>query len=788
MARKFAGSPDFASIPIDLSSFSLISVAFWMWWDTFAVENDNFAIEYTPTSSSNKGFFLDMNGSTGTHNALVGMGLGSGPVWRDGFTRPSAAAWHPYLFVFDRSTPANTVYVDGAAQSLTNETHSAGSYGNFANSTLYLMSRNGASLFGLGRMAEVAIWGGVALSPGEAARLARYRSPQEVRPDRLIFHMPIEGLTRERIFRGQWAQRTEILAVTGTTSVAHPLGQLLRPQKLWLPARMIGAGRPAITPATINATSTFGGTFSKLGTQAIVPATINAASTVSGSVVGKRSLVAAQVSATSTVSGRVNALRAIRQVSITVTNPLTGVDVDSDGRYNAFPWPVRKNNGDIVAVYRSGTNHLDAGGLIAVKTGTSGGAAWGVKSYIATPSPPTSYDWRDPSVAATRTHRWLVNFFDYHVAVPEVMPPLWTMYSDNEGGVWSTPTPTTLFSKYTATTAAALQHSSGALVMPVYGQDTGDTTDRFGVAISYDDSVTWPTLVKVTAANSSYTEASLIELPDHSIVAFIRNDVFGDVSLSRSTDVGLTWSTLVAQGWTGIGGRPAAVTIPSSNVVVCWYRAAGNHAAYRISLDGTHTWGAEQTYDTKTYEYAGGVVLGDNLAGFLVSVDAGQAGVANITWITFQVNVPAGQIAATSTVSGRVSALKAVKPATVNATSTVSGSVAAKKTLTVAQISATSVVGGAIGPRRAILPTQISATSTMSGALTRLRPILPATVSAASTVSGTFTVSRGGFVALINATSTISGSVARHDAPVSHPYGRGSLPGRILASEPGAVL
>jgi F0F1-type ATP synthase membrane subunit c/vacuolar-type H+-ATPase subunit K len=49
------------------------------------------------------------------------------------------------------------VYVDGAAVSITKGSSGTGA-GNFANSTLNFMSRNGSSLFGAGTLDEVAIY------------------------------------------------------------------------------------------------------------------------------------------------------------------------------------------------------------------------------------------------------------------------------------------------------------------------------------------------------------------------------------------------------------------------------------------------------------------------------------------------------------------------------------------------------------------------------------------------------------------------------------------------------
>ena len=65
------------------------------------------------------------------------------------FARPSAGAWHHYAFVLRhaRRRPATqiTPYVDGQAGHATRRSTAAPAPGNFANSTLYLMSRAGSA-------------------------------------------------------------------------------------------------------------------------------------------------------------------------------------------------------------------------------------------------------------------------------------------------------------------------------------------------------------------------------------------------------------------------------------------------------------------------------------------------------------------------------------------------------------------------------------------------------------------------------------------------------------------
>src|SRR5205085_2130241 len=74
------------------------------------------------------------------------------------FARPSAGVWHHYAFVLDTTASAAqqiTPYVDGKAVTYTKLDSGTGA-GNFANSSLYLMSRAAAGLYGAGDLDEVA--------------------------------------------------------------------------------------------------------------------------------------------------------------------------------------------------------------------------------------------------------------------------------------------------------------------------------------------------------------------------------------------------------------------------------------------------------------------------------------------------------------------------------------------------------------------------------------------------------------------------------------------------------
>jgi YD repeat-containing protein len=159
-SASFDGTNDTASAPLNLSGTNKLTIEFWLKWSSFA-NNDDLAFEFTPNSSNtNGGFFVDPNSSE-LFLSRFGVGIGRSTSRNTAyFSRPSANVWHHYAIVFDSSATASQQvipYVDGAAVSYLKLNSGTGA-GNFANSTLYFMSRGASSLFGNGNLDEVAIY------------------------------------------------------------------------------------------------------------------------------------------------------------------------------------------------------------------------------------------------------------------------------------------------------------------------------------------------------------------------------------------------------------------------------------------------------------------------------------------------------------------------------------------------------------------------------------------------------------------------------------------------------
>ena len=136
----------------------MVTVSFWLNWAAYA-NNDQLALEFTPNyNNSTGGFIIDPNGASFPGNVEIDLKGNSGYNGKT-ISRPSANAWHYYTVVFDTSQPASselTIYLDGSQPSATLHLN-ANSTNNFANSTLYFMSRNNSTLFGAGTLDELRV-------------------------------------------------------------------------------------------------------------------------------------------------------------------------------------------------------------------------------------------------------------------------------------------------------------------------------------------------------------------------------------------------------------------------------------------------------------------------------------------------------------------------------------------------------------------------------------------------------------------------------------------------------
>ena len=179
MARQFNGSSHSlqSASAIALSSATVLTVAFWLYWDAFA-NDDKLCLESSANFNSNDAFIINPDSSSPSGVFVFGLHRAGGYNTRS-IARPSAAAWHHYMFIYDSTTVTNMLaYVDGSSVTVTTQTGNNPGSG-FGDYTLNVMSRNNASLWGAGRMNGLGIWTS-ALTSGNASTLAGGTPPASV--------------------------------------------------------------------------------------------------------------------------------------------------------------------------------------------------------------------------------------------------------------------------------------------------------------------------------------------------------------------------------------------------------------------------------------------------------------------------------------------------------------------------------------------------------------------------------------------------------------------------------
>lgn len=223
MARLFDGDNDSleSSSSIDLSGTQVISIAFWLYWDSF-VDDDDLALEFSVNQNNNDGsFMVDPNSSFDSLFAFV---IGADALGNSGksFNRPSSGAWHHYVAVFDKGNAGadevENIWVDGEVPAGLNSFVTTNHTDNFGNYDLYFMSRADTSLFGAGRMAEFALWSGAKLTIDEARAMAKGYSPLFFRPGSRVMYTPLIGRTSPEID----LVGGNNLIVNGATVTPHP--------------------------------------------------------------------------------------------------------------------------------------------------------------------------------------------------------------------------------------------------------------------------------------------------------------------------------------------------------------------------------------------------------------------------------------------------------------------------------------------------------------------------------------------------------------------------------------
>lgn len=153
------GTSQAASAAIDLSGTNVVTLCFWLNQTTFA-NADRLAFLHTADFNANAGAFVvntsssDFGGGNTMEFGAHGVGLTFNLY---GVVQPSAGAWHHYALVISTVQGAQVAYIDGVSKSLSTLLQS-GDSSPLANSTLYMMSKAGASQWNSGILDNVKLY------------------------------------------------------------------------------------------------------------------------------------------------------------------------------------------------------------------------------------------------------------------------------------------------------------------------------------------------------------------------------------------------------------------------------------------------------------------------------------------------------------------------------------------------------------------------------------------------------------------------------------------------------
>lgn len=175
VAAQFNGITGAASAAVDLTTLApqRVTICWWMYWDAYA-NNDKLAFEFTTNAAANSGFYINPNsGIPAVGRFAINVGRSSpGRYYLKSFARPSESAWHHLAVTIDRETQSTSLYIDGVSQSVNTSVSTGLTDNDFANSTLYFMSRATTALNGAGRMAGVSLHSGILSASRIAAHYA----------------------------------------------------------------------------------------------------------------------------------------------------------------------------------------------------------------------------------------------------------------------------------------------------------------------------------------------------------------------------------------------------------------------------------------------------------------------------------------------------------------------------------------------------------------------------------------------------------------------------------------
>jgi sialidase-1 len=338
------------------------------------------------------------------------------------------------------------------------------------------------------------------------------------------------------------------------------------------------------------------------------------------------------------------------------------------GEYQAVPDACMLKNGDIVAVFYAGDDHVtfpgekypNAGRICLVRSGDEG-RTWSKPVVIFD----DLYDNRDPHISQLSDGSLICSFFSLKFNAPDSVkltskessytkeqiarfgnnPDLlkeqrtlntkekagqtnpatkkWTGHgpfvikSFDNGKTWEkNAKPVAASTSDWYCSAKVREMPDGSCLLPVYYSETSGKRAWGGVIPSNDKGKTWGKVIPIgeDANLILAAETDVILLNDKSLFAALRGDGSKvNMHYSTSKDLGKTWSHVIDIGF--VGHSPSFTRLKTGEILLS-YRAfsakSGYYTGLRISRDEAKTWEGPYLIDDKVGGYPSTVELKDS--------------------------------------------------------------------------------------------------------------------------------------------------------------------------------
>lgn len=229
MALDFNGINQSLSVPIDLSAYSAVTIAFCLRPDAWASTNGNYNEIYNLTGSgfsANGGFVYYLEGGTNYFGDVDTVNIGhGGPSGLNLklYNKPAVGQWSRAVCVHDFTQDTNNevlYYLNGALQTqirLYPSSVNNNAASKFADSTLYMAASGSSTNYFDGRIAEIAVWGS-ALSAQDAAIYDAGYSPAMIKPSSLVGYWKLLPGDGQR----QWWKGSAMSSAGSPSDITHP--------------------------------------------------------------------------------------------------------------------------------------------------------------------------------------------------------------------------------------------------------------------------------------------------------------------------------------------------------------------------------------------------------------------------------------------------------------------------------------------------------------------------------------------------------------------------------------